>query len=368
MVRRLAFDVGPLTGHRTGIGRAVEELRRHLLERPDVELVPYLLSARTRPQPPTRRAPIPATLAHRLWARVPWPRLDRWFGNVSVIHGTNYVVPPSRHPTLVSVYDAWFFRHPERANPAVRRAGAVLAASIRRGAWVHTSSVATADVVATRFETDRIVPIHLAPLPVVAGRAGDEPPPRPAGLGRAPYLLALGTHEHRKNLPHLVAAFGLVADRLDHDLVLAGAPGDASADLAAAVDRLGANGPARVHVLGAVDEPTKAALLAHAAALVYPSLDEGFGFPVLEAQTAGVPVVATSVGSVPEVGGHGVLLVDVDDREALAQALVDVTHDDGRRAELVAAGTRNLARFSWATTAERFADTYRRLAEGADPQ
>jgi len=108
---RIALDVGPLHGHRTGVGAAVDALTTALGARDDVSLRPYLLSFRSTPAPPTRRLPLPAALAHRLWSRADHPRVDRWLGDAEVVHGTNYVVPPSRRPTVVSRYDGWFLDH-----------------------------------------------------------------------------------------------------------------------------------------------------------------------------------------------------------------------------------------------------------------
>lgn len=361
---RLALDVGPLHGHRTGVGVAVAEVEAALRARHDIEVQPYLLSFRTIPEPPTRRLPLPAAVAHRSWARRDWPRVDRWLRDVDVVHGTNYVVPPSRHPRVVSVYDGWFLAQPELASPTVRRAGEVLRRSVADGAVIHASSQATADLVGGLLGTDRVVVIHLGPLPALA--APTSVPPALDRLAGAPFLLALGTTERRKNLPALVDAFGRSGDALAGvHLVLAGAPGDDDAALDAAVAVL--PGPRRSAVVrtGAVPAATKAWLVHHATALAYPSLDEGFGFPILEAQEAGLPVVATRAGSIPEVGGAGVALVDVGDVDALAVGLVQVVTDERHRSTLIAAGYTNVERFSWTTTAESLVQLYRRLQEGS---
>src|SRR5688500_16782186 len=235
---RLALDVGPLDGHRTGVGAAVAGLRATLEAEASVELHPYVLSFRSRPAAPVRRLPLPAALAHRLWARADWPRVDRWLAPAEVVHGTNYVVPPSRLPGLVSVYDCWFLTNLARASPAVRRSAAALRRAARHGAWVHASSQVTADRV-RELLTERVEVVHLGPLPV--------PPPAalPAdavwahALERRPFVLTLGTVERRKNLPALVGAFGRAAPALDGAaLVLAGAPGDDTAAVAAAVAEL----------------------------------------------------------------------------------------------------------------------------------
>lgn len=360
---RIALDVGPLHGHRTGVGVAVAEMVAALGQHDAVELVPYILSFRSRPTPPCRRLPLPAALAHRLWGRIDGPRVDRWLGPVDVVHGTNYVVPPSRRPALVSVYDCWFLDHTDHASPDVRRAGEVLRRRVRAGATVHTSSEATASRVRELLATDRIEVIHLGPLPL------DAPPTScPAGvaadLGGHPFVLALGTVERRKNLPALVRSFATASPELDDvQLVIAGAPGDDHAALDATVTALPAAIRARVVCAGPVDAATKAWLLHHATALAYPSLDEGFGFPVLEAQAVGLPIVASRAGSIPEVAGDAAELVDVGDHAGLAAALVRITTDEERRNELIAAGRTNLLRFSWTATADALVAVYQRLRE-----
>jgi glycosyltransferase involved in cell wall biosynthesis len=110
-----------------------------------------------------------------------------------------------------------------------------------------------------------------------------------------------------------------------------------------------------------VDDTSKAWLLRRSTALVYPSLDEGFGFPILEAQAAATPVVAFDVGSIPEVAGDAAVLVS--DRSAAALADGITTALTGNRIALLEAGTRNLARFSWARCAEELTDLYRTALE-----
>ena len=157
---RLAIDTGPLHGARTGIGVAVDALVGELASRNTVALHPYVTSYRAQLTPGTQRLPLPAALAHRTWARVGFPRVDRWLGDVDVVHGTNYVVPPSRLPSVVTVYDCWFLRNERDAAPAVRHAGGVLRASVRRGAMVHTSSHATEQAVRDLLHTDRVRTVH----------------------------------------------------------------------------------------------------------------------------------------------------------------------------------------------------------------
>lgn len=96
--------------------------------------------------------------------------------------------------------------------------------------------------------------------------------------------------------------------------------------------------------------------------LAYPSLDEGFGLPPLEAMSVGVPVVATRAGGIPEVVGDAALLVDVGDAAGMAEALRAATADERERARLVAAGRHREATFTWARTAAGLAQLWRRAA------
>jgi glycosyltransferase involved in cell wall biosynthesis len=265
---------------------------------------------------------------------------------------------------VISVYDCWFLRHPDDAIPVVRRAGERLRRAVDHGAWVHVSSESTAADVRTLLRTDRVRTIHLGPPDAPPPLASLPAPAMAAEIGGHPFVLAIGTEERRKGLSRLVAAMGTLP-RHDVRLVLAGSRGDASDDIDAAIGRLPAGVATRVLRLGRVDDATKHWLLRRAAALAYPSLDEGFGFPIVEAQLAQTPVVATDAGANPEIGGDGVLLVPSGDTDALAAALARVVDDTGLRLSLIERGNRNAARFSWAATAHELVDLYRTAIEEA---
>jgi glycosyltransferase involved in cell wall biosynthesis len=281
-------------------------------------------------------------------------------GDVDVVHGTNFVVPPTRQPSTVTVHDTWCLRHPRECAPSVRPFDRAVRRAARRGAWLHVSTHAVAGEVAARYGTERVA---VVPFGVPAlGAAGA----LPASV-TAPFVLAISTDEPRKRHAHLVRAFGVVAgDVPDVQLVLAGADAGATADVLRAIEELSAAARSRVVRLGAVDDTTRSTLLRAATALAYPSSDEGFGFPVLEAMAAGVPVVATRTGGVPETAGDAALLVDVDDDIAtLAAALRSLLTDDALRATLVERGRVRAGTFGWDAHARGMADLWQRAAEAA---
>jgi glycosyltransferase involved in cell wall biosynthesis len=283
------------------------------------------------------------------------------------VHGTNYVTPPTTLPTMVSVYDCWFLDHPDDAVPDVRRAAAVLTRAAAEGAHVVTSSRATADRVRDLLDTDLVESIHLGPPPPPppAAPAGDPGlPDARLGLGGTPFVVALGTVERRKNYPTLVRAFGrLASEHPDVRLVIAGAGGDDSDAVATALGSLERSVRDRVQMPGAVDEPTKYWLLANADALAYPSLDEGFGFPILEAQQAGTPVVASTAGSIPEIAGSAALLSSPTDVDALAANLFWLLTSHEMTAKMIRRGSENVERFSWERTAAALSARYQALAD-----
>lgn len=363
---RIAVDTSPLHGHRTGVAVAAGELLAGLRAHDEVEPVPYVVSFRARLDDGERRLRLPAAAATRLWSRFDRPRADRWLGDVDVIHGTNYTAPPSRRPTVISVYDCWFLAHDDLASAPVARAGRALRRAAQRGATIHVSSHATAAVARSLLDTDRIEVIHLGPprLAAAVDTAAADGGSNPSMTGGAPFITAIGTVERRKGIVDLVDAFALIgADAPDLHLVIAGAPGDDQGRLEQRIAAVHADLRARIHVLGAVSDTTKQRLLSDATALIYPSLDEGFGFPILEAQAHGLCVVGTRAGSIPEVGGDGVELCAHSNPSDLAAAIGRVINDSARRAELVAAGRTNLTRFDWDRTTSEFISLYRRVIE-----
>jgi glycosyltransferase involved in cell wall biosynthesis len=262
------------------------------------------------------------------------------------------------------VYDCWFLEHPEDAEPDVLRAAAVLRRSVANGAHVVTSSDATTRRVRELLDTDRVRTVLLGPPPAdVTEPVADAPPGLPQ-LDQ--FILALGTIERRKNLPTLVDAFGRLArEHAAVRLVIAGAAGNDVAAVDRAIARLSPEIAERVVRTGIVDNATKRWLLTHARALAYPSLDEGFGFPVLEAQQLGTPVVASTAGSIPQIAGAAALLSPARDVEALAANLYWIVDNDEMHAKLVRRGHANVERFSWTSTAAQYHAMYEDIVAGA---
>jgi glycosyltransferase involved in cell wall biosynthesis len=164
----------------------------------------------------------------------------------------------------------------------------------------------------------------------------------------------------------LVGAFAqLVSSHPDLSLVLAGPTGWLAAPIRARVQNLGL--AHRVHFPGYIAEADKAALLSGARIFAFPSLYEGFGFPVLEAQACGVPVLTSNTTSLPEVAGDGALFVDPHDENAIAAGLRELLESTSLRQDIIQYGSENLTRFSWKRTAHTVAELMKALVSSQAP-
>ncbi|MHB8464868.1 MAG: glycosyltransferase family 4 protein [Acidimicrobiales bacterium] len=363
---RCALDATPLLGARTGVATFTMGLLGGLAGRAD--LAAYALSWRGRsllrevlPAGVTSGWAVPAGPLLRLWAHSDLFSAERILDldeDLDVVHGTNFVVPPAKQAArVVTVHDLTCVRFPEMCTPTSLRYPALVRRAVRGGAWVHTPSAFVAGEVCDVFGAEparvRAIPHGVAPTPGGDGAAGRARAHALTGCER--YVLALATAEPRKDLALLVRAFDALADdEPDVGLVLAGAPGWATAALDAAlasarhVDRIGR--------AGYVSDDERADLLAGASVFAFPSRYEGFGFPPLEAMAAGVPVVASDAGAVAEVCGDSVALVAVGDADGFATAMAVAL---AGAPEIVARGRARAATFTWSRCADSMLELYR---------
>jgi glycosyltransferase involved in cell wall biosynthesis len=284
-----------------------------------------------------------------------------------VVHSPSFILPllDRRGRHVLTIHDLTSFSLPE-THVALRRSGpyrrAVLA-SIRRASRIVVPSQAVAD------ELRGLVPELDAPrVEVIPHGIGPEFTPGAASRARAlaarlalpdRYLLYVGTIEPRKGLDTLLDAFARISSN-PPDLVVAGRLGWKYDDLLARIRAW--PGPGRVRLLGYVDAADLPALYAGAAAFVYPSRSEGFGFPPLEAMASGTPTIATDTSSLRENLRGAAELVPPGDAAALADALRRLLDDEQLRSERRAGGLERAAQFRWEATAARTLRCYRDVA------
>lgn len=375
----VGIDARPLVRQPTGVGRYVLNLTRamarldgtirlHLYLPEDVpaetdaELGPVARTVLRRPAALPRRMDNVFLWTH---ARIPW-HLRRH--PVDLLHGTFYTLPAvCPCPAVVTLHDITFDLHPEWFTRRARLAFGFAAASARRARHVLTVSESSRRDICDRYGVD---PSRVTAIPLAAdesfARVDDERRLREVRARHATgdrFLLHVGAISPRRNIPRLLEAFARVrALAPDLTLALAGPVEPPSAPLEPLIARLGLEGAVRL--MGYVPTADLPALYSAALAVVYPSLYEGFGLPVVEAMACGAPVVAGNTSSLPEVAGDAALLVDPLDTEALTQAIRSVVESRELRAHLSRAGGERAASFRWEETARRTLEVYRMAAGG----
>jgi glycosyltransferase involved in cell wall biosynthesis len=226
-------------------------------------------------------------------------------------------------------------RFAEQARDAAKRSAAVIAVS--------------------EFTKSQVVSLlGVDPAKVHAIHHGTRPLASP-GVPREKIVLNVGAIQKRKNIARLVEAFETVDPAWR--LVLAGSSGYGSAAILAGIERSPAS--QRISVLGYVSPADLAAWYARAQIFAFPSLDEGFGMPILEAMAAGVPVVTSNRSACPEVAGEAAILVDPENTEALGEALRNLARDEDLRKELVRLGTGRAGLFTWEKAVRETWEVYR---------
>ena len=292
----------------------------------------------------------------RAWARFDHPAIERWTGPVDVVHGTNFVVPPSRKAArLVTVHDLTPVRFPELCSPTSLRYPGLIRRAVEQGASIHTVSQAMADEVMDHFHVDgdRVHVIHngLTPLP---------PPARRVTSRTLRTSSPSGPWSRARACP--ISWRPSIASPTPFPMSISRSPGlPAGARTRWRPALRSARHASRIDRIGWSDD--RSSLIAGARVLAYPSLYEGFGLPPLEAMSLGVPVVATTAGAIPEVVGDAAVLVAPRDVPALAEALLVVSEDATTRERLIAAGTERVRLFSWQRAGQQLAQLYRTLAD-----
>lgn len=341
----------------TGIGRYVRSLSEALREVDGVSTTELTASSS-----PARSRSL--RLAQGLRREAAWyplllARRARSAG-CTVLHVPHpTVVGAGRLPLVVSVHDLQPLVDPSLFTRWPRAQLRASIPALRRAARLIAPSDATRTMLIERLgiPAERVVVAHLGVSPEFA-------PVDPAaaltrlGIER-PYLLCVGALEPRKNLGAVLRAFDLVARaEPDCELVIAGPSGWRNDEFEELLPR----SPGRIRMTGYVSDAELTALYSGAACFAYPSLGEGFGLPVLEAMACGAPVVTSDRTSLPELVADAGLVIDADDVEELADAILEVLSNDRLRTTLGERSRRRAAEFTWERCAATTADVYREVA------
>ncbi|MXY95470.1 MAG: glycosyltransferase family 4 protein [Caldilineaceae bacterium SB0670_bin_27] len=303
------------------------------------------------PPPHDQRAVTVRTLpGNRLWTHraLAW-ELCRRPPDVLFVpaHVVPFLPPACLPATVVTLHDIGY-RYFPRSHTALQRL--YLELSTRWSAAAAQRIIAVSRHTADDLQRVYGVPdakirvIHEAPVQR-APAPGQDAGPTP--VYERPFALYVGTIQPRKNLLRLIDAFArlIQQQQIGWDLVLVGRWGWLSEEYEKHVAASGLTG--RVHFPGYLPDAAVAALMQQALFFTFPSLFEGFGLPVLEAQTTGVAVMCAKNSALPEIAGDAALLVDPEDVDDIAAAMLRLSRDEALRQELIAKGYENVKRFSW---------------------
>jgi alpha-1,3-rhamnosyl/mannosyltransferase len=304
-----------------------------------------------------------ATLYATNYLRLPVLRMR--LGGAKLFHATNQVRRPPRVKLLTStLHDLTCWSMPEMHTEGNIRADAEFAERVwkRADALIAVSENTRCDAIEyLGLPPERVVTIHSGVSDAYFDATDDNA--RAAALKYSltrPFVLVVGTIEPRKNTARLLDAWAALPEglRREYELVFAGPAGWASAEV---MERLKRGGEG-VRWLGYVEERDMPGLTRAAAAAAYPSLYEGFGFPVAQAMAAGTAVLTSNVSSLPEVGADGCEYVDPRDVESIRAGLAELLESDALRARLGRAGAATArVRYRWSICAERSVELFRRL-------
>jgi glycosyltransferase involved in cell wall biosynthesis len=364
------LDVSAAVHRRAGLGRYAESLTRALVAvHPDryalfynrergIELLPGLEHMLTRT----------VALGYKPWRMLVWlgqlarVGFDNLLPGAGLFHATEHLLLPLRSiPTVLTVHDLIFRHLPAHHKPLNRwYLNLTMPLYCRRATHVIAISECTRRDLTAAYgiPPEKVTVIYEAAAP----RFRVQPPEAVAAV-RARYglpdryLLFVGTIEPRKNLTRLLAAFETIhAEGLSDGLVIVGKRGWLYGDFFARLEK----SPAQDAVLcpGYVPDEDLPAVYAGAQGLVFPSLYEGFGLPVLEAMACGTPVVASNASSIPEVGGDATLYFDPPDVEAMVEAIRRLLRDTDLQDHMRVRGLAQAAGFSWELTATATKSVY----------
>lgn len=308
-----------------------------------------------------------------LWKQLilPW---KAWRNKCDIVFCSDFFVPffcPG-FVTIPVFHDAFFWEYPAHYNRywlSLFRSIGVAAA--KKAAFIVTPTAYTRDRI-THFSginTAKIIPVFEAPKPLINSNEGMDEPENTVlrSLLHQGYILHVGTFEKRKNIPRLVSAFALLRQRgfTAIKLVLAGQSSNKQTlDDSATIEKLITEKGLQEQVIrpGYISDKDLAYCYRHANMYALPSLNEGFGIPLLEAFQHQLPVIIANNSCLPEVAGDAALSFDPYDETAIADAMQRLLEDPALREQLIKKGTERLSAFSWKKTADTLLSVFERAA------
>lgn len=365
---RVLIDYRPALRHRTGVGEWIHSLVSALagkihdgsIQKSELDLTIFSSSWKHR----LKTTPdgcesidcrVPVRVLNFSWNRFSWPPIELMTGQAfDVVHSPHpLLIPTDQAARIITIHDLDFLEHPERSDAEIRN-------DYPRLVKTHSRD-ANHIIVPSQFtgsEVTRKLGISQSQITVCYNGAPDWTPRK--SQPNNGHILFVGALGKRKNLRRLLDAYRLLIDDREINpppLILTGPDTPQATDYLPSIESEPFKG--RVQRTGYVDRSTLRTLYEKASLLVLPSLHEGFGLPVVEAMTVGVPVVVSDRGALQEVSGSAGLIVNPLDPRDIANAIKRLLVDDHLSQTCVERGFRQAARFSWNRSAESLKMAYK---------
>ncbi|MBI3307215.1 MAG: glycosyltransferase family 4 protein [Candidatus Omnitrophica bacterium] len=358
---KIGLDIQSLQGNKTGLGVYTQNLLDHLQEKPSNGVQFYFYH--------TDKGSDLNTPSRLRWENMELPRKARK-DRLDLLHIPAFA-PPVFKPCkiVVTVHDLIGMICPNQLGwPSRCYWGTWLPQAVRRADFIIADSECTKRDLMGRLRVaeEKIRVIY------PSGHEGFSPHVSAESLQALreqfgipeKYFLCVGTLEPRKNLIRVLKAFAQFLQKKSSDfrLVIVGSKDFAHGEMFKKLLAQTALAPERVIFTGYIPQSHLNALYAGAQALIFPSLYEGFGIPILEAMACGTPVLTSTVSSLPEVAGNAAYLVDPLNTDAIAQGITELSKNEQLRSELRQKGFEQIKRFSWKETARQTLEVYKKLS------
>ncbi|MCD6364472.1 MAG: glycosyltransferase family 4 protein [Planctomycetes bacterium] len=307
----------------------------------------------------------------RWWRLCPHPSLQRLCGGFDVYHSLHHLMPPTAgRPRILTVHDLRRYRLPElypasKTGPferAVRSADRLIAVS-------NSTRRDLIELLGIDGETIDVVyhgtPHGFSPRSRQANHETIAALSKRFGRPIGGYAIVLGSPDRRKNLAATIRAFNRASRELGKDFCLL-VVGNLAGDEDLQRTLVGSRAGERIFITGPVEDSEYRRLLGAARMMLFLSLYEGFGLPLLEAMACGVPLIASNVSSVPEIVGEAGLLVDPTDETQIARKIAELADNEELRSRLVTTGLLRASQFTWQRTAADTLACYAKAVTGQD--
>lgn len=334
---KIGFDISQIA-HFGGVSVYTQNLSQYLLKIPDLEMI-FFYSSLRKPYlgelPKVKELRLPPTLFEILFNRTRILSIDRLIGSVDVFHSSDWTQPPTKAKKVTTYHDAVPLKFPQWSNPKI------VAVHKKRLKLVEKEiDMVIAVSNSTKKDLLEVSKIPEKKIKVIYEAAGEEFKPQSEKVTEEfrkklnlpnNFILAMGGIGKRKNLERIKTACK------NYNLVISG------------------------ETIPPVVEKEMPLLYSAATVLFYPSLYEGFGLPILEAMSCGIPVITSNVSSMPEVGGDAALYVNPEDEEEMVKKLRLIIEDKKLQENMINKGFKQAQKFSWKKCAEETAGVYRNL-------